>query len=60
MAGVGDDVDDVRAVFEFAELFDGEKTHAGEIRFLAEDAGIACCGYGTTDNNPCAWLSRFA
>jgi WD40 repeat protein len=29
-------------------------------RFLAKDAGIACCGYGTTDNNPCAWLSRFA
>jgi len=29
-------------------------------RFLAKDAGIACCGFNTADNKPRAWLSRFA
>ena len=37
-ARVGDHVDDVGAVFQFAQLFDGEKAHAREIRFHAEDA----------------------
>ncbi len=35
---VGDDVHDVRAVFQFAQLFGGQETHAGEIRFLPEHA----------------------
>jgi hypothetical protein len=29
-------------------------------RFLAADAGIACCGNTIADSKPCAWLSRFA
>jgi WD40 repeat protein len=33
---------------------------ATSARFLAKDTGIACCGTSTTDNKPCAWLSRFA
>ena len=37
-ARVGDDVDDVGAVLQLAEFFDGEKTHAREIRFHAEHA----------------------
>ncbi len=37
-ARVGDDVDDVRAVAKIVELIEGEEAHAGEIRFLAEDA----------------------
>ena len=35
---VGDDVDDVRAVAKIVQLIEGEKTRAGEIRFLAENA----------------------
>ncbi len=35
---VGDHVDDFRAVFQLAQLFDGEKAHAREIRFHAEHA----------------------
>lgn len=30
------------------------------VRFLAKDAGIACCGTGIADSKPRAWLSRFA
>ena len=37
-ARVGDDVYDVRAVAKFVELVEREKTCAGKIRFLAEDA----------------------
>lgn len=29
-------------------------------RFLAKDAGIACCGISIADNKPHAWLARFA
>ena len=37
-ARVGNHVDDVRAVFQLAQFFDGEKTHAREICFHAENA----------------------
>src|SRR4029077_8954725 len=37
-AGVSDDVDDLRGIAQGAELVQGEKAHAGEIRFHAEDA----------------------
>ena len=36
--GVGDHVDDVGAVLQLSQLIHGEKTHAREIRFHAEDA----------------------
>lgn len=29
-------------------------------RFLADDAGIACCGTSIADSKPRAWLSKFA
>ncbi len=37
-ARVGDDVDDIRAVSQLAQLFGREETHAREIRFHAQDA----------------------
>ena len=37
-ARIGDHVDDFRAVLQLAQLFHCEETHAGEIRFHAEDA----------------------
>ena len=37
-AGVGDNVHDFRAIGEFVQLVEGEKTGAGEIGFLAENA----------------------
>src|ERR1700674_1465073 len=37
-AGIGNDIDDLGAVFQVAKFLDGEKTHSSEIGFLAEDA----------------------
>ncbi len=40
--------------------FSSDSLAVTSARFLAKDAGIACCGTSIADNKPHAWLSRFA